>query len=402
MSSLRCLIYGLGPRRGDIGGFGARRSKLCDGDTPARAAARAPALSRRVARRSHSGGADDPFEPADRRLSAPLRNATFYGLRGVQLFFIVSGLTLMMNYAGKPFHPLNFAARRFFRIAPMFYLGALLYLLLSHATTLSFPTAAATPIDIAVTFLFLHGWLPSAINTVVPGGWSIAAEAMFYLLFPALLRAGRHPRLMTVLLIGTYLLAASLNFGLRHLLPATPEGANFAFSFWLVQLPAFAGGCWLAIAGPAWQPLRGVAGGVLAASVAGLLIDSQLRGHSNLLVAIALLSVFVWACGAARPRFLEGRVLPLIGQISFGLYILQFAVLALLHPLAGAIEAALGPAGALVVIFALALAVSGALAYATYRWIELPMIRATRRLGLRHAAGGIDMADVPIRADAAD
>ena len=127
-------------------------------------------------------------------LSQPARDLAFYGVRGVQLFFIVSGLTLTMNYVGRPFHLVNFAARRFFRIAPMFYAGILLYLLLNWLTEMPLPTDSATPLDVAATILFLHGWLPSAINTVVPGGWSIAAEAMFYVAFPALLWAARTRR----------------------------------------------------------------------------------------------------------------------------------------------------------------------------------------------------------------
>ncbi len=313
-------------------------------------------------------------------LSQPVRDVTFYGVRGVQLFFIVSGLTLTINYADRPFHALNFAARRYFRIAPMFYAGAALYLLLVATTAIPLSTRDASALDIAATFLFLHGWLPSAINTVVPGGWSIAAEAMFYVVFPAFLLLARRRRAMLAFVFASYLVAGATSLLLRRTVPG-PGGTSMALYFWVVQLPAFAGGMWIATLAPRGGTRRlGIVALVLG--IVGMIVDSQLRGRSNLLVAIALLTLVTWAAGIARPAILEGRVLPLIGQISFSLYIVQFAVLAALHPLATAIERAIGPIGALGATFVLALGIGGAISYCTYRLVELPMVRATRRVGL--------------------
>jgi hypothetical protein len=54
----------------------------------------------------------------------------------------------------------------------------------------------------------------------------------------------------------------------------------------------------------------------------GLVVDGQLRGRSNLLVAIFLLSLFVWAAGKVRPRWLQEGPLPYLGTISFSVYLL--------------------------------------------------------------------------------
>lgn len=318
-------------------------------------------------------------------LSQPVRDLTFYGVRGVQLFFIVSGLTLSINYIGRPFHLANFAARRYFRIAPMFYLGAVLYLLLSHLTAMPLSTASASAIDVIATVLFVHGWLPSAINTVVPGGWSIAAEAMFYVVFPLLLRAARRPRRMLAILVGSYLVAIVANLTLSRLLRDMPGGIEFARQFWLIHAPAFIGGCWLATLPPPSERYRTIARVALPLGIVGLLVDSQLRGHSPVLVPIVLLTLVVWSAGIVRPRILEGRILPLIGEISFSLYILQFAVLGAIHPFAPAIEAALGPIPAVIAIYLAALLITGGLSFVTWRWIERPVIRATRRIGLKQA-----------------
>jgi peptidoglycan/LPS O-acetylase OafA/YrhL len=43
---------------------------------------------------------------------------------------------------------------------------------------------AHSPADVVLSVLFLHALSPSAINNVVPGGWSIGVEMVFYLLAP--------------------------------------------------------------------------------------------------------------------------------------------------------------------------------------------------------------------------
>ena len=43
--------------------------------------------------------------------------------------------------------------------------------------------------EIAANALFLHAWFPTALNSLVTGGWSIGDEMMFYLLVPFLAAA---------------------------------------------------------------------------------------------------------------------------------------------------------------------------------------------------------------------
>jgi peptidoglycan/LPS O-acetylase OafA/YrhL len=318
-------------------------------------------------------------------LSQPVRDLTFYGVRGVQMFFIVSGFTLMMAHVGRPLELANFAARRFFRIAPMFYFGMILYLFLVHATAMSLSTRGATPFDILATLVFLHGWVPSAVNTVVPGGWSIAAEAMFYLVFPAIIAIAPQRRLLAIALLGSYVVAGLTNIVLRKMIGGA-AGEALAFPFWLVQFPAFLGGCWLATLSPPGERLRALAPWAMVAAAIGLVIDSQARGHSNLLVAIALLTLFVWSASAMPPRWLNARVLVFLGQISFSFYIVHFAVLGWLAPLGPVLEPEIGAAFAMIAITAATLVLAGAIAAMTYRWIERPIIAATRGIGRRRPA----------------
>jgi peptidoglycan/LPS O-acetylase OafA/YrhL len=116
------------------------------------------------------------------------------GQYGVQLFFVVSALTISMTYES---HIRSFGRsaksqfawliKRFFRIAPLYYLAILAYPVERYAMyVLSHHRYGVTTNgwDMLAQILFLHTWIPSADLSVVPGGWSIGVEMFFYALVP--------------------------------------------------------------------------------------------------------------------------------------------------------------------------------------------------------------------------
>lgn len=109
-----------------------------------------------------------------------------YGANGVQLFFIISGYTMMLAYGSTAdlASAKSFYIRRIFRITPMFWLAAAVYFLQYGFGPRYWAPQGITLVDIGLTFSFLNGLRPNAMNSVVPGGWSIAAEMSFYLMFP--------------------------------------------------------------------------------------------------------------------------------------------------------------------------------------------------------------------------
>ena len=107
---------------------------------------------------------------------------------GVQLFFIVSALTLFhsMHHRAQTEsnHLKNFFIRRFFRIAPGFYLAIIIYSTFSGLESRYWAPDGIQWWYLPLTAAFLHGWHPETFSSVVPGGWSIAVEMTFYLLLP--------------------------------------------------------------------------------------------------------------------------------------------------------------------------------------------------------------------------
>lgn len=114
------------------------------------------------------------------------------GQLGVQLFFLISAFTLCLSVRGKENEGIGgFYVRRFFRIAPLYYIGIALYFLWRIAKEYYKTNELKIPLGYNLTgvlenLLFLHGFDPNNYNFVVPGGWSIATEVAFYMVFPYL------------------------------------------------------------------------------------------------------------------------------------------------------------------------------------------------------------------------
>lgn len=111
------------------------------------------------------------------------------GRHGVELFFAVSGYTMMMmfgSYGAKWQSPVKvFYIKRFLRIYPLFAIAAFAYLPMSLNPSYSDPDGTSL-LDMLKVLTLTGGMHPSTLNAVVPGGWTITNEMYFYLLFPAI------------------------------------------------------------------------------------------------------------------------------------------------------------------------------------------------------------------------
>jgi peptidoglycan/LPS O-acetylase OafA/YrhL len=109
---------------------------------------------------------------------------------GVQLFFIVSAFTLFytityVHNSEKGW--LDFFIRRVFRILPMYYVALVLYIILISISPIHI--IGTSPSDVNTDNIITHATLffpfdTVNLNTLVPGGWSVAAELLFYISLP--------------------------------------------------------------------------------------------------------------------------------------------------------------------------------------------------------------------------
>lgn len=314
------------------------------------------------------------------------------GQFGVHLFFIASAFTLCHSAQSRaqsgPSGYGSFFIRRFFRIAPMYYFGLVLYWITRSTVESTLTPVRYTLSSVMANLVFVHGWFPETHNYVVPGGWSIGTEWCFYLLFPFLLSyfvSMKH----TVALIGFSLLLAAL---FQQYLWQSLDNGIYTFRYFVPvnHVPVFLLG---GVAFGIWRSRRQPLYDLLQPKLSRLFC--AIASLCLLLSALTMLerTVFVWLASfvaglgsvlffvllaTSRSRLFINAALTRIGELSFSLYVTHFLFAWWLVP--PVVESIIGPPrpslrywliryGA---TFALTLAGSVAISECTFAAIERP------------------------------
>jgi exopolysaccharide production protein ExoZ len=258
------------------------------------------------------------------------------GNTGVQLFFLVSAVTMCYMWQQRRDEMARapkFYIRRFFRIAPLFWCAIVFYTYLWHVTP-DYHLRDITPLDIGLTAAFLHPFSASAINSVVPGGWSIGIEMGFYALFPFLARFQG----TQVLAIGLvmFLLLGLLGTTYCERLGSGEQYSTFLYYSFLTQLPIFPVGMFvysLALREPRidLRPALAVIVVWLAVAFAGK-FAFHLTARPFFWCEVFLLAALVDATIRWNVQF---GILGFFGRLSYSMYLFHFAVLYFLEKLFG-------------------------------------------------------------------
>jgi peptidoglycan/LPS O-acetylase OafA/YrhL len=260
----------------------------------------------------------------------------------VSYFFVLSGFILVVSSCRDGRLPARIPARRFWvyrvaRIYPLylFALATQLALIASHPTP-QHPLAAGR---IAAHGLLLQAWIPAWAITYNSPGWSLSVEAFFYLGFPALFAA-------LVRFSGSIALLVGLLAGL--VLWAANEIAVFAgthagvdrtllYCFPLAHLGAFVLGAAVGVAFvrrrdwmEAQARIIGAAAVVGGAGAIYLLETSHplaFLSHNGLFAPAYVLAILALAASRGwLARIFALRPLEYLGEISYGVYLLQLPV----------------------------------------------------------------------------
>ena len=117
-----------------------------------------------------------------------------FGSMGVQLFYMISAFTTCVTYHRNPeVRWWKFMLHRYGRLAPIYWLGIVLYGLWAYAAEIyGWPeiccSSTYTIINIVVNVALVNTFSITAQNSIVPGGWSISCIAVFCMVFPWLYR----------------------------------------------------------------------------------------------------------------------------------------------------------------------------------------------------------------------
>lgn len=171
------------------------------------------------------------------------------GKYGVQLFFLASAFTLFLSLDRRTEkNSRNFFIRRFFRIAPMYYMGILFYLFVFKEVSNSYngnliycEDSVISFFNIFSNFIFINSTNPSWCSTIVPGGATISVEMIFYLIVPFLYSKINTLDSAVKFLLASIFLSFILSILLNNfLVTECNELKNiFMYSYFFKQLPVF-------------------------------------------------------------------------------------------------------------------------------------------------------------------
>lgn len=272
------------------------------------------------------------------------------GPQMVTFFFVLSGFVLMLAYYRPGYQPLSasiFWWARASRLLPLYLIA------LGLAVIASADQAHCGMTAFVLNGLLLQSWFPPYPLTCNGPAWSLSVEAFFYLTFPfgLLYLVAYRPRPhRTLMVVGAFWVFSqailnnllherfyagfpSISFDLIHYLPLTHLA-----SFWL----GVAGGYWL-LQGQPRHLSYGRSVVALTLTAAAIVIAIGLKDlyvspigfraplHAGFFAPLFL--AFILAVAQAHPgtvRWLSARPLVLLGEASYGVYILQAPIHGLL------------------------------------------------------------------------
>ncbi|MEX1239964.1 MAG: acyltransferase [Cyclobacteriaceae bacterium] len=321
-----------------------------------------------------------------------IQTVVLRGAYGVQLFYVVSAFTLFLTLDKgeaelKPSW-FDFYMRRFFRIAPMYYLAILYYLWQNGLGPRYWlgDAAGITPANILSNVLFIHGFNPYWITSVVPGGWSIAVEMLFYCLIPLLFINIKNVQQAFIFFLTALILRAALQFTLNRMSVIESERLwqDFLNLYLPSQLPVFALGVLFYFIvknnyKASLSPLQIlVLSLILIAEVSGIPV---LPNHVLAAIGFVVLAVALSKC---EFRIFVNPVSVYMGRVSYSIYLVHFAVLFWLNeynavdylPVSNPVDAMLNYSVRLLVLILLSVIISSCF----YYLIELRFQRIGKKL----------------------
>jgi peptidoglycan/LPS O-acetylase OafA/YrhL len=319
-------------------------------------------------------------------LPAAVRTLADQGARGVQLFFVASAMTLCMSWQARNDGAPSFYIRRFFRIAPMYYLSIPLFLWARGFGPSIYAPDGIGWRHIAMAATFTHGLMPDTITSVVPGSWSIADEMMFYAIFPLLMLGLNRVRFIAAAL--AVMVAMWVCFAVQrnayayamHITDPAWRAAwgTFLYLWFMQQLPCFLFGMlafkWTAEGRAVRWPAAVVLISVVAMVLVAFFPSLPYIGRGGLSTQYGFVfALFALALGHWQPWFLVNPLISWIGKVSFSAYLVHIWVIsAFAVPHANYAEA-----------FAALTAITVAISSITYILIEEPFNRLGGKLAKR-------------------
>ncbi|MCF2487478.1 acyltransferase [Dyadobacter sp. CY347] len=324
-------------------------------------------------------------------LTGILRPLTEMGGMGVQLFFVISAFTIFNSLSKHDTAPnavRDFFIKRLFRIVPVYWLGIVLYTAVYGLQSRGWkegPELWHYPFHLLLVNV-LH---PLTSSSVVPGGWSISCEVLFYAIVPLLYFRLKKTQNLVILMIASIVIYPIANKWLSiHLGPVIFPGLN-PKDFWYRWLPSQLGCFTFGIL--LFKLIQ-------ANKLSKFLLNKRLNlfALASIFVSILLMLPyklkiiephyifsFLFMCMAlllsAIPwKFMVNNVFIFLGKISYSCYLIHFLVLKQVYDFASVYLPQIAQDNLVLFSFVLTVSVifTVPLAMLSYQYVEQPAVNA--------------------------
>ncbi len=249
----------------------------------------------------------------------------------VNYFFVLSGFVLTLVYRNVSLSYGEFIKRRFARIAPVYYLALLLAVLpalyfhyFKHALRLD----PHFYLKFILSALFLQAYIPGYALVLNGVAWTISVEFLFYFLFPFLVVLLRKSRIFIGVTIVLFIISQGIEIFLAN--TQTEEYVQWLGFFFfnpVAHLNEFLIGMtgayfYFLVKDRTYFKTKLISPALLVIIVVIIhLLSSKAVIMSALLVPLFMLLII--AVASENPKLLNYFPLVFIGEISYGIYILQ-------------------------------------------------------------------------------
>ncbi len=295
------------------------------------------------------------------------------GAAGVDVFFVISGFIIWTVAMGRESRPGPFLWRRFTRVAPAYWLVTGVVAVVALADPLFLPQVSVTPRHLLLSLAFIQHTDPNGlVFPVLPPGWTLNYEAIFYVSVAATLLAPARFRFALILAA----MAGICLFGFLD-----PPAYGLAANPMLLQ---FAAGAWLGRRYMLGRRIEPAAGLIFAAIGLAVLVAMYLTGFRNEFFRPLLWGApaFMLVAGAVameqgwRPKV--PAVFVRLGDASYAIYLCHMPVTAI-------VAHTLGPhSAAFFVCVAVLASTTAGLIF--HLFVEKPLIAVCRAVPGRLAA----------------
>ena len=239
----------------------------------------------------------------------------------IQLFFISSAFALTMSYFNRideKNKTRNFFIRRFFRIAPLYYIA-----IVAATVKFIFDEGSFSIGGLITNMLFINGLFPEYSNRYVPGGWSISVEYVFYFMMPFLCSRIRSLNSALIFVLVSFVFSAIS----RYIL--TETGFDYEYIYYSIfsQLPIFAIGMLV------YWILNDSISNVKAITIlmiAGVLVFFTFAEVPQFYIYGVISLFYVLALHKKPFKLFVNKVFIHMGRVSLSMYIVHFGVISVM------------------------------------------------------------------------